>query len=786
MISHSNNYIIKNSQPLFFYPIEAIDCDVINLLNEAAKCIGTKTSENITRLLSIFECFCQITGTDITKKNLYDNTFSQICACFLGALNSENFMEGSFTSRYYFSRLFIDIYNSLQSILCLNVYISLPISSRHINKPICDYVSQFEKLKLKREKVWLWSGWKSTNRKGKTTYFPLYPLYKRLGREFCEDFSKICDEYFSGRNADKIDCLKSFTEYIGQYDKSLNPNCFKDRKFISTFWRDFYVYYVKTEHANGVGVVTLINQWKKSFIYFVETYLEGSGLFVKSWGALPSPSPNKNNGARTHIKNTSDGVEIKTKLITEIPLQITDEIAIKILFKQIQDDHDLFVNWARWSVNDIWQRYVRRRRLESIGTIRYNQNERLDHLNDKKTESLTWLTDRANPDCLKNAAASLKHYGFKTSKDCTLEVIFPTPLPQTALELALPVSGALLPHCILLVSQHPQITPSFLETLELFDKNGKLTGFIGTDAGFYLIGSKIRRGSELAEQKIHLNRMTKKIVQHIILLTKISRDYLKLKNDDNWRYLLLTVKSGFANPIRIRKLAPHTSDPIRVEEIAQSLVNTSDLSLAKRREYAQQFSLPSLRASAAVLVYLSSGSVHEMAKALGHKQYDSRLLGRYLPEPLQMVFNERWIRIFQEALIVEALKDSEFLLEASSFKNMAELDEFLKNHAFREIPKFLDDPYVNSDHHFHTEFTQNKEVVFGINTGILTILLSLKIAVNQSAKEVCAKAIYWSKVTEHLVAYLESNHNNRPDLKSYLFKAKNMANAQIADKFIYD
>jgi len=579
--------------------------------------------------------------------------------------------------------------------------------------------------------------------------------------------------------------LKSFSEYIDQYSGALDPLQFKDQLFISNFWRSFFEYYIRSGYAKGILVVVLINAWRNSFICFIETYLIGSGLFAKPWGALPSPKPVKRTGMRAHITISNEGIEVNTKLITHIPLQISDDDAIKLLFKQIQSDYDLFIRWAEVAIKDIWKRYLSRRKLERKGVVRHIQQNRIATKNQAKEDGLLWLTNRENPDCIRNAAATFKYYGYLSNK-AKIDILFPKPTSQTAIEFALPVTGALLPHCTVLVSTHPEITPSFLENLELFDKNGKLAGFIKTDGGYYLIGNKPRRGSLLAEQKILLNNYTRKVVRQIILLTDPLRKYLKQVNDDNWRYLLLTAQRGFAYPKRIRKLASDTSPPDRIEAIAHSLGISSSLSLETRRAYARQFSLPAMRATAAVLVYLKSGSAEKMSKALGHAKYDDRLLSSYLPEPLRKIFNERWIRIFQEGIIVEALKDSKHLLDACSFANINELDEFLVNHALRGIPGFLNDPYIKSKQLVDTEFSIKSEVVFGVNTAILTILLSLKIAVNQSLREVNAKALYWCSITDRLISYLESSHNNRKDLQSYLATAKGMVNPLLVSSYIYE
>lgn len=780
-----NAVIISSGQILEDYPKEAIDPSILDDIYAIIKPYKKHSSNEAFRIIILFECYLQITNQIINSTTVTKKTFINICIGFIGALNTKSFIDLTHMRRYAYTKSFLNILQQLQNKYSFRMDLAIPISSIGITKEIQNCVSEFARLALVEEKVWLWRGWKSVNRKGRVTWFPLYPIYKRLGRDFCQKFHDVCDDYFRGRKADKIDCLKSFTLYINEYPGFISTANFADGQFLSVFWRNFFAYYIQTGHKSGVSVVTLINQWRGGFVSFVENYLVNSGLFSKTLGMLPSPESGKR-GSRTHITITDNGLEVKTKLITDIPLQLTDDKALKLLFVDIQNDHDLFLNWAKWGIKDIWDRYVRRRKLSRKGEVRHFLGKESKIKNNPNGPNLEWLTDRKNLDYLKNVTATFESLGYMTRHDVPVHLIYPRPLDLTAYELGIPVSGSLLPHCTALTAMHPEITPSFLENLQIFDKNEKVSGFVCTDAGTYLVGFKYRCGAAMAEQKILLNKNSRKIVKQIIMLTMPLRKYLKSRNDDNYRYLLLTAKRGFSYPLRVKKLATDTSSPDRVEELAQSLGATTTLSLEVRRHYAKRFSLPAMRSSAAVLVYINSGSVEKMANALGHSQYDHRLLSRYLPEPLLQFFQERWIRIFQEAMIVEALKDSNYLLEASSFTTIDELDEFIRNHAFKEVPKYLDDPYIKPDMDTDELNDSLTQIIFGVNTGILTILLSLEMAVSLAVANVNAKARYYARVTNKLVSYIEAKENNRIDLQSYLSRAKAKADPSLVEALIYD
>jgi hypothetical protein len=170
-----------------------------------------------------------------------------------------------------------------------------------------------------------------------------------------------------------------------------------------------------------------------------------------------------------------------------------------------------------------------------------------------------------------------------------------------------------------------------------------------------------------------------------------------------------------------------------------------------------------------------------MAEALGHAQWEPRLLDHYLPKSLQEFFTERWLRIFQTQILVEALKDSPHILEATSFESMSELDEFLENHALRSIPSHLEDPDG-----IGAEVTGDpaSRVVVCVELGILTVLLSLEGAVRRARHSPCGRAIRWARIAEKLVPHLETQ-TERPEFRAIVAEAKQRANPSRVAHLIY-
>lgn len=772
--------IIQNIGACINYDFEAIDESAFRAFSYRLEQLDKKQRTTTLCLIKALECFLQITGQRLTGRHFSHPKFHEICREFLGAINSERFISIKSGQRYVYSVELRTLLKSVKEQFPKLIALDFNASALGPTEYISGCIQQFERIELKEEKVWLWRGWPVTNRDGNTSWLRLYPIYKRLGRDFTEKLYQACDEYYSSRKNCQFDGIKELAAFIRHYPGELLPEHLQNPLFITQFWRKFFTYYIETGYGANVQVTTLITKWRSHILFFIREYLIPAGVFAEPLGVLPCPEPRRVSGSRTHIKKMDDGTEVKVKLLTNIPLQITDKDAMELLFKKIQADVDLIVHWAELATEDMWKRYQHRLSLAPLGQVRIIQALGANKYGHK------WLVDRRNPDFLKNVAATFEHHGFVTKHDIDISPLFSNPLSKTAHDLALPTTGALLPHCVLLVASHPIITPSFLEKLELFDKNGTLVGLVKTDVGYVLVGHKDRKGSDKGQQVVQLTTHTAEVVQQIIELTHPLRNYLKGRNDDNWRYLLLTCGHGFKYPSPIRTISTETSDTKRLKVLSNSLGNNTNLSIEERMDYLRRFSLVSLRASAAVLVYIKERSAKKMAEALGHNEYSVKLLSCYLPEPVMSFFQDRWIRIFQAGIIVEALKNSEYLLEASSFSCMTELDEFLKTHALKIIPKHLENADLHLDNNEATEQLSKAEVVFGVNTGILTAMISLQKAVAKASGQVNGRAKYWAGITEHLVNHLESVSCNRDDLKGYLLAAKRKADSAKMEALIYE
>jgi hypothetical protein len=123
---------------------------------------------------------------------------------------------------------------------------------------------------------------------------------------------------------------------------------------------------------------------------------------------------------------------------------------------------------------------------------------------------------------------------------------------------------------------------------------------------------------------------------------------------------------------------------------------------------------------------------------------------------------------FQKAIICEAMKDSEYLLEATKFEKIDDLHEFLTNHALKNIPKSVMSDHIDNRQKMieKSNSDDNSQIYFSVDKGILVALMSLENAVKFAMKNktINGYAKYWSKVSELITKEIE--RGNDRNLKS--------------------
>lgn len=404
-------------------------------------------------------------------------------------------------------------------------------------------------------------------------------------------------------------------------------------------------------------------------------------------------------GNYTNIK-TKNNKKFKDKLITEIPLEVSDEKSIFILKDKINQDIEIITNWSKNVIDD----YLIQ---QTIGEYP-SEDFFIEDIEILKTKYKMWREGGINKWIDNN---------FNTKAILNKKHLFAI--------------------CCLLVINHPSITEQFLKELTF-------NSLVKTDNGIFLIGNKHRKGKELSEQKVLLNEFTVKLIN---ILIENYNQMSKIMNSDS---LLLHVheKAKF-KIIKANDIDKTNYTENSLKEYIKTNYNFDEVSI---NEFISKVIFTKIRATCAIKEFFNNQNTKKMAEILGHENYSPSLLSHYLPEPIIHFYQSRWIRIFQKGIIYESMKDSEFLLNAIGFKTMDALNEFLSNHMLKNLPG----KDINEDKKTINTFD---ECFVSINEENLIALLSLREAVKDSSRkfEIKEKAMFWSDFTDKLEDEIKNN-----------------------------
>lgn len=592
---------------------------------------------NLFKIITIidFVLFLQnkkINHLNITNPQTFD--FSSLMSDVFAFLNHNNFYNKG--SQKVFFQSFDVFIVSANKKFGLNIKVDVQLS--------------FNPIKFK-DKIRIVNGIKY-KRTAKYGYFNILPYFLKTKDENIQEIIKVLDTALNKKEYG-LSLPKFFSYLIENNHKFLSVN--------NKIMKSFMFSYFEDVHNKNQCIYKAKARWN-SLVELLRVYFNFD--FSDDFKIVRE----QKNPHTCHIKQ-ENGKYVKTKLLTDIPLEICDDKAIYLLKEKVLKDIELVKSWADSLINEFEQQFTK----ENI-----NSEDLLLSFSEMKSK-----------------------YG-----DINL-------LNKT-------VSMAIITRLII---EHPIMTESFIRTLNI-------NSYIELDNSAFLIGYKQRKTSELAEQKVELNIITKRIVKNWILWTDIFREYEFLKTNKKSNELLLAcsednfkIISDYKDNLVFR--------PIIQKNLVKYLTLNMNISQAEAEIYTKKITLSKIRASQAMVLYFKTESTSKMAEVLGHENYNPKLLRHYLPEPVLHYYQSRWVKIFQKGIVCEAMKDSDFLLEVSNFQSMQQLDDFLTNHTLKNIPDNFAKLVPGS------ERTEEKklDIFISISDENISAMLALKHAVENSDKK---------------------------------------------------
>lgn len=609
------------------------------------------------------------------------------------------------------------------------------LSYAKISADASSCLAQFRELNIDKSKSDYLDGWQVLSKEGKEHEAHLDTLYVNFGEAFTNKVHLALKNYaFTQKSSSLSQALKELKKlFVGistvYTDRGgLTIEALLSRNHVQLFFHKvFKVLFVRSQAAQRCPKDFHV-KWRNIINYYTECFINTSvfaephkPFIVPDWKDPKEAAPTFSIGGNaTPPENL--------RWFANIPLKIKDEEAVSIIRQRIDRDMAHVRHVCLLKFEELLEREDRNKAFQSNGSVKPLSCNSHNHQ----------YYNLVGVDKLDNTVATFYTHGIAAKDTGYLSFLgFHGNASQLNTELNLPTKSTLNVLLTLLVMEHPLITPSWLAKWDLFDVNGNMVGYKQVGNQHIAVSHKSRKGSTNAQQEVVLNEFSKPIVEFLMRHTRMSREYMKQKGNVNWRKMILTsTTTNVIRPSNLNNTLHKANDFYNWLQSETLFDKSSDITLEDAQAISDIHSLRSIRRHRGFQIYLETRSMDAVAEALGHEKKDANLLTSYLPKPLMDFFNARWIRQFQNAILLEAMKDSVHRLDAVNM-SAQDIEEFLSNHGISNIPEHL-------DHGFTQQMTTDSEVseslgfdqlTYTISTSLLQLLMAIRFVVESSDDE---------------------------------------------------
>lgn len=749
---------------------------------------------NRQRSLLMFDCMLRVIDEpEITSVlQLGTKRFAELQDIFYGALSSDKFNALSSSVRIQFARAFYKLLETLQGEFHVKLSSFKPNSNQHL--PV-ELAAHFHNVILDDDEVIKLQPFLLTPKAGKDYNVLLAPMVPSLGLAFTLRFHTALCSIAIARAKDTAlrDFGTTFARFVEAKSSTENPvteKKLKDPTLLYGLLVDFLTFHFKKKYSMEGGgqegtLASLQKLWSGYEHFWSKlvkagvvaaprpTFPQGKrslnnvrGVRHKRKKDCGEPAPKVNPTGITEPAPITDFESVTHKLLTPVPLHLSDEATTQLVFKQIHENFETTQNWLDSHLEQIWQDHQRGLKLAGLGPYILPSDEKLvDLLNPKK-----------NPDALAEALRYFKrrHGGYVDTKRVATaaypELVARGRVSQTKLGrlLGIPNREDAMALIGYLASVDGRFSESALATAEIYDRNNKRINAVNSgDNTLTLSVFKERAGSSGWHDVVISGRAYEQ-VQRWLMLTAPLRAYMRKKNLIGWQNLFIYASNPLSKPAFFTRAS-------NMNSAFRAFAQRNSMTLGKLKEIV---TIPRIRSQRGIIVFLKDFDIKAMARELGNNEETS--MRHYLPDAIWDYFAVRWIRIFQNLLIVEATRNTPYMARALMFETVAELDAFLSTHALEPLIPAQDKDggshaETNADggeevqSHFRPEV---QEVMVAASHEIFATLLSVKDAVKlvlDAGHEVHDKALYWYEFTKRLQSHIESDAFSDRGIKK-LFK----------------
>ena len=734
------------------------------------------------RSLLMFDCMLRVIDEpELTSVlELGTKRFAELQNMFYSALASDKFNALALESRIAIARSFYQLLTVLGERFEIRFGSFVPNSNRNLPTELA---ALFDNTTLNDDEVAKLQPFLLTPKAGDDYNVLLSPMVSQLGLPFTRQFHNVLRSIAVAKAKDTAlrDFGTTFARFVEAESSTDNPVTeakLKNPELVYEVLVRFMTYhFMKKYSMDGGGQEGTLSSLQKLWTRYEQHWprLATAGVVAAPRPGFPKGKPSLNNvkGVRHNRKKVSDESTPKDKskpnadstpeaefdsvthkLLTPVPLHLSDEATTHLIFKQINEDFAVTQNWLDSHLEQMWQHYQRGLALAGPGPYDIRSDEKLiDLLNPKK-----------NPDALVEALRYFKqqHNGYVD----TLRVATPAYPDQVARGgvsktelgplLGIPNREDAMALMGYLASVDGRFSESALAAAELFNRDGNRINAVHSGDNSLTLSVLKERAANLGWHDIVVSGKAYEHLQRWLLLTEPLRSYMKENNIAGWRNLVIYASTPLGRPTFFTRT---------------SNINSAFRTFAQRNvkvlgELAEIVTVPRIRSQRGIIVFLKDFDIKAMARELGNDEETS--MRHYLPDAIWNYFAVRWIRIFQNLLIVEATRGTPYMARALMFETATELDAFLKTHALEPLiqPEDKEDGSIADLDSYDGEEEEPQsqpkvqELMVAASHEIFVALLSVKGAVELAfagGQVVHDKALYWYEFTKRLQGHIESD-----------------------------
>ncbi|MGR5120869.1 hypothetical protein ACPV5W_19290 [Vibrio astriarenae] len=700
--------------------------------------LAAESSINLTKIqtvLNVYAAYCYLVKQSNYSALEILNDSSSLNAHFQSFLGFVYSNDDITISRRY------NISNSLKTLfryIAQDKHLTLDevkLSEVKITEDVSSCLAQFRELNIDKSKSDYLDGWQVLSKEGKEHEAHLDTLYVNFGEAFTNKVHLALKNYAFTQKSTSVnhalkDLKKLFLGISTVYNDrdGLTIETLLSRNHVQLFFHKvFKVLFVRSQAEQNCPK-NFHAKWRDTITYYTECFIN-TGVFAEPHKPFIVPDwKDPKDAAPTFPIGGNATQPENLRWFANIPLKIKDEEAVSIIQQRVERDMAHVRHVCLLKFEELLEREDRNIAFQSTGSVKpLSRNS-----NNPQYKNFV------GADKLGNTVATFYAHGIAAKGSSYLSFLgFHGKASQLCTELNLPTSSTLNALLTLLVMEHPLITPTWLEKWELFDVNGNQVGFKQVGTQHIAVSYKSRKGSTNAQQEVVLNEFSKSIVEFLIQHTRMSREHLKQEGDVNWRKMILTATTtSVICPSNLNTTLHSANEFYDWLQDKSFFDKSSDITLEDAQAISDIHSLRSIRRHRGFQIYLETRSMDAVAEALGHKKKDAKLLTSYLPKPLMDFFNARWIRQFQNAILLEAMKDSVHRLDAVSM-SAQDIEEFLNNHGISNIPEHFERGFTqqtNTDSEV-SESLGFDQLTYTISTSLLQLLMAIRFVVESSDDE---------------------------------------------------